>query len=210
MAAPACWTCRSFVQMVMQVYGVVAEDDCCPICLQSSPQLCVAVPCGHHICVDCSQQWASRLATFVKVPGGPAAPGPAAAAAPATLVGGQTVPPPWSVAPPQVVPAVFAAAPVLPAQMAHPEPPTAEPAMPPPRVPALGEAFLFTGRLVSWVTLWRFGSNIVLVWADSGLLCKGGDHVVRPAGIPGWRVEWHDASERDNRKWMLHAEVYDV
>ena len=82
--------------------------------------------------------------------------------------------------------------------------------MPPPGAPALGEAFLFTGRLVSWVRLWRFGTKIILVWADSGLLCKGGDHVVRPTGMAGYVVKYHESSERANRKWYLEAEVHEV
>ena len=82
--------------------------------------------------------------------------------------------------------------------------------MPPPRAPTLGEAFRFTGRLVLWTRLYRFDNQIVLVWADSGLLCQGGDHVVRPAGIAGYVVVYHMANETTNRKWICEPQVYDV
>ena len=123
------------------------------------------------------------------------------------------------VAPPDIpgwAPMPFASAPPPllepePLPWAAAAPPLAvEPTMPPPRAPTLGEAFLFTGRLVSWVRLYRFGTQIVLVWADSGRLCKGGDHVVRPTGIDGFVVKWHVAVETANRKWVLEAEVHDV
>ena len=58
--------------------------------------------------------------------------------------------------------------------------------------------------------LYRFDPKIVLVWADSGLLCQGGDHVVRPTGMAGYVVEYHMAGERANRKWFLDPQVYDV
>ena len=184
--AAACWTCRSVVEQVIAVYVLVAEDDSCPICLQSSPQLCVAVPCGHHICGDCSRDWARRQANFVKVPGGPVAPGPAMAVAP---VGAQVMPPPWPVAPPQVRPAAPAAAPLL---------------------PAIGLVFEFHGRPVLWVQLWRFGTSIVLVYQDTGRLCQDGSYSDPPAAVPGWLVKWHKAGLTANRKWVTSAEVHDV
>ena len=183
MASP-CWTCRTHITAVMRVYGM-APTHACPLCMDDEdPQVCVAVPCGHHICGSCARHWADRQAIHIPVPGtNAAAPRPVPYAAEPML------PPPWAAAAP---------------------PPAVEPTMPPPRAPTLGEAFRFTGRLVLWTRLYRFDPKIVLVWADSGLLCQGGDHVVRPAGMAGYVVEYHRAAERANRKWFLEPQVYDV
>ena len=189
--AAACWTCRSAVQFVMPVYGVVAEEPCA-VCYDVPDQVCVAAPCGHVICGSCARTWAAHQHVFVRVPGGaahapaPAAPAPEDAADP-------MAPPPWVLAPEP--------APAMPVPFALPMPAL---------VPALGQVFQFEGRPVVWVTLWRFGDNIVLVWADTGRLCQAGDHVVRPAGFVGWTVRWHDAGITANRKCFLDAEVHEV
>ena len=189
----ACWTCRGDVHLVMKVYGVIAEDTCA-VCCDIPEQVWVAAPCGHVICGNCARTWAAHQRVFVRVPGGavhapaPAAPVPEYAAEP-------MLPPPWVLAP--------AAAPAMPLPFAMPLP---LPAL----VPAIGEAFQFDGRPVLWVHLWRFGTNIVLVWADTGRLCQAGDHVVRPAGFAGWLVRWHEAGNAANRKWFLDAEVHEV
>ena len=205
-----CWTCRSVVDLIIQVYNLTADEDTCPLCLQPPLHLCVAVQCGHHICAGCSQEWARRQASFVKVPGGPAAPGHATASAaptgarampppwhgfpvppppedePAVVApsGAQVRPPPWLVAPPQVLPAAPAVAPLL---------------------PAVGGVFEFHGRPVLWVRHGRFGACIVLVYQDTGRLCQDGSHTDEPAAVPGWIVHWHEANTRDNRKWTLCA-----
>ena len=238
--AAVCWTCRSPVQQVVRVYNLAMEGGDCPLCLMPACELCVAVPCGHPVCTGCARGWAARLATWVQVPGGTAAPtlpvddpeenrrrwwyefgdDRASDTESAETVeddGPEVVdaPPPAVAADPRPVP--YAAEPMLPPPWVLPPPwaaaappPAVEPTMPPPGAPTLGEAFLFTGRLVSWVRLWRFGTKIILVWADSGRLCKGGDHVVRPTGIDGFVVKWHVAVETANRKWVLEAEVHDV
>ena len=181
----------------MQVYGVVAEDDACPICYEVPEQLCVAVPCGHHVCGSCARQWASRLPRHVRVPEGPAVEAVVGSSSGGGDGGGggQTVLPPWPVtepapvAPPHAMPAAPAAAPSL---------------------PAIGGVFEFHGRPVLWVRLWRFGTCIVLVHADTGRLCQDGSWVDPPAAVPDCLVVWHDATQRANRKWTLLAEVHDV
>ena len=44
------------------------------MCLMPACELGVAVPCGHPVCTGCARGWAARLATWVQVPGGTAAP----------------------------------------------------------------------------------------------------------------------------------------
>ena len=200
MASP-CWKCRTPIVAVMLVYDV-APTNACPICMDDEdPQVCVSAPCGHHICGSCARNWAARQEIYIPVPAAPA-PGPAAAtfrSAAAAFLDGEgsgVTPPPWHVAPP------------LDGEGSGVTPPPWHVA--PPLIPAIGEVFQFQGRPVLWAQLWRFGTKIVLVWADTGLLCQGGDHVVRPTGIAGWLVKWHPAGERANRKWFLQAEVHDV
>ena len=223
-----CPTCREPVRELMRVYNLTMESGECIICLEPASEICIFVPCGHPVCAGCSRQWVARLHHPLRVPGGPAAPeeeeedldaerrrwwyefgdqrGDDSDSAQSVDEGSVVS----ELAPPDIAgwaPMPFASAPP---PFLEPEPPAVEPTMPPPRAPTLGEAFLFTGRLVSWVRLYRFGSKIVLVWADSGLLCQGGDHVVRPTGIAGYLVKYHVAGERANRKWFLEAEVHDV
>ena len=185
----ACWTCRGDVELVMKVYGVIAEEPCA-VCYDMPQEVCVAAPCGHIICGSCARTWAAHQRVFVRVPGGavhaPAAPVPEYAAEP-------MVPPPWVLAPD--------VAPAMPLPFAMPLPVL---------VPAMGQVFQFEGRPVMWARLWRFGDNIVLLWAVTGRLCQAGDHVVRPAGFAGWLVKWHEAGERPDWKWVLEAEVHDV
>ena len=223
MAAP-CWKCRAGISVIFQVYDVSPTGPC-PICMDNEdPQVCVAAPCGHHICGSCARHWATRQNVYISVPAAPASRAPPAVA---------VDPEAEQVAEQEAEQVAEQEAEQVAEQLADPEPHAADPMMPPPwvldpsaspaiplpfamvlplpvRVPAMGEAFLFEGRLVAWVMLWRFGTNIVLVWADTGLLCQGGDHVVRPTGIAGWLVKWHPAGERANRKWFLQAEVHDV
>lgn len=225
--AAVCWTCRSAVQQVIKVFNLALDKVDCPFCMQSTSQVCVAVPCGHPVCAECARGWAARLNTWVQVPGGPVAPalvedeqaevrrrwwrefgqevasdeesavtveedGPEVAEE--ALVeeeaavddevedGARLRPPPWAVAPPQGLPAAPAVAPLL---------------------PAIGEAFEFHGRAVIWARLWQFGACIVLVYQDTGHLCKDGCHGDEPAAVPGWVVRWHRASNTDNKKWIL-------
>ena len=195
--AAVCWTCRSPVQQVVRVYNLALEGGDCPLCMQPACELCVAVPCGHPVCTGCARVWAARLATWVQVPGGTAAPtlpvddpeenrrrwwyelgdDRASDSESAQTVeddrasdteSAETVeddgpevvdaPPPAVAADPRPVP--YAAKPMLPPPWVLPPPWAAaapplavEPTMPPPGAPTLGEAFLFTGRLVSWVRL---------------------------------------------------------
>ena len=216
------------------------------------PQVCVAVPCGHHICGRCARGWAARQPIDIPVPAAPANRArpeamPEAAQPPPwhanavppppddepteaeqEAMQAAAQPPPWHAnavpPPPDDEPteaeqeamqaaaqaeqeAMQAAAQPAPWDVA---PPADELPMPPPWAPALGEAFLFAGRLVHWAQLWRFGSNIVLVWSDSGRLCREGNHDERPTGIAGWRVGWHTAVNTSNSKWLLVVEVHDV
>ena len=183
MAAP-CWKCRAPIIGFIRVYDVVPAD-ACPICMDDDdPQVCVAVPCGHHICGRCARGWAARQPIDIPVPAAPAN-----RARPEAMPEAAQ-PPPWHAnavpPPPDDEPteaeqeamqaaaqaeqeAMQAAAQPAPWDVA---PPADELPMPPPWAPALGEAFLFAGRLVHWAQLWRFGSNIVLVWSDSGRLCR--------------------------------------
>ena len=231
--AAVCWTCRSAVQQVIPVFNLSLDTGNCPICLQSTSQVCVFVPCGHPVCAECSREWATWLDTWVQVPGGPAAPvedeqaeerrrwwreaaqevasddesaakvedeGPEAAA-----------PPPWLVPEPVPMPAATvedegpeAAAPP---PWLVPEPvPLPVPELAPAWAPALGESFIYQGRPVHWVQLYRFWDNTVLVWTDTGLLCREGHHYAPPPAIAGWRVRW----QTNNSKWILHLEVHDV
>jgi hypothetical protein len=175
----SCWTCRTNVQMVIQVWGLVS-DDVCPVCFETPDELCVAVPCGHHICSDCSREWQLHQRVLVSVPGALQPVQPA------------SVPPPVT---PVLAPAVD---PLLPAPWLLPE------AGPPP-----GVTFAFAGMVVRWVHLERYGC-VCLVNAYTGALCKAGNHDCQPTAPDGFAVWWHRASRSANQKWCLSAVVHEV
>ena len=80
MASP-CWKCRAHVLLVMQVYDFTPAGPC-PICMdEEDPQVCVAAPCGHHICGTCARLWASQLTARIPVPAAPVVRVPVPAAA---------------------------------------------------------------------------------------------------------------------------------
>jgi hypothetical protein len=164
------------------------------VCFQEPEELCVAVPCGHPICKECSGRWASHQEVQVSVPGH----APALQAAPVQRPEPPTLPPvvpapaPWLL--PEAVPA--------PAPWLLPE------AAPVP-APRPGVPFVFSGHPVRWEHLDRYGC-ICLVEDATGELCREGHHNHQPRAPTGFSVWWHRASSRASQKWCLSAVVHEV
>ena len=187
-----CHTCRAEVREVIRVYAMTLEGGDCPICLQPAAQVCVFVPCGHGICHACAPRWANRLdaaptdtdADAARAPG--LVQEPFAPRAPPWLVQEPFAP----IAPPWLVPEPFAPAPGW--------------------APTLSESFMYQGRLAHWAQVYRFWDQTVLLWSDTGRLCRAGNTLAPPPAIAGLHVRWHVAGNGANSKWVLYEEVHEV
>ena len=223
--AALCYTCRSDVTQVTQVFNMSLDRGDCPICMAETDELCVFVPCGHGICRDCAHEWATRLDRWVQVPGGPPAPTAAAAAerarerrwADTDSEDDDEVPPPVIVYPPRPAPRLLPEAVPVIAHMPRPAPwllpgPVQVPVAPaaPAWAPLYGEVFQYQGRSVMWTQIWRFWNETVLVDSDTGRPSRDGHHLAFPPAIRGFHVTWHRASNSSNNKWLLCADVHDV